>query len=217
VIATFLFTLLSSGIGAAAPVQQPPDGFRSLLNGTDLQGWKAHLGKIDVWGRDQGILYCDKGGGGWLLTEEEFDNFEIRFEFRWSREGGNSGLALRTPFMGNPAYQGMEIQLIDDENWAKVYKSELKDYQHTGSIYEVKPAVKRANQPIGEWNQVRAICDGRKVTIELNGMTINEADLDQFTATKKNHPGLARTKGSVGFQSYNHRVEFRNIWIKELK
>jgi hypothetical protein len=43
------------------------------------------------------------------------------------------------------------------------------------------------------------------------------ANLDDYKAKYKNHPGLERTTGRVGFQSYNVRVDFRNVWIKELK
>src|SRR5260221_3355257 len=74
---------------------KPAEGFKSLFNGTDLKGWKVHGGMMDVWGAEKGLLYCDKKGGGWLLTEEEFTDFELRCEFRWTTEGGNSGVGLR--------------------------------------------------------------------------------------------------------------------------
>ncbi|CEF48231.1 unnamed protein product [uncultured bacterium] len=194
----------------------PPEGFTALHNGKDLTGWKP-TGKADVWAAEGDLIVCKGGGGGWLLTEKEFADFEFRCEFRWAKEGGNSGVALRTPDKGDPAYVGMEIQLIDDENWAKVNKSELADYQHTGSIYDVQPAKARANKPIGEWNAVRIVCQGRKVLVELNGKELVNANLDDYPAKFDKHPGLKRDKGHVGFQSYNIRVEFRNIYIKELK
>lgn len=212
-ILVLLFTI--TPVPADEP--KPPDGFKSLLNGSDLKGWKVYSGDMAVWGIDKGVLYCDKKGGGWLLTEEEFGDFELRFDFRWTTEGGNSGIGLRVPRMGTPHVDGMEIQLIDDENWAKVHKFELKDTQHTGSLYGVKPPSKRVNKPIGEWNSVRVVCKGRKVTVEMNGMQINEVNLDAFKEAKgKEHPGILREKGCVGFQSYNFRVEFTNVWIKGL-
>ena len=194
-----------------------PEGFRQLFNGVDLKGWKVYSGDMAVWGADKGILYCDKKGGGWLLTEEEFGDFELRLEFRWTTEGGNSGIGLRVPRTGTPHVDGMEIQLIDDENWAKVHKSELKDTQHTGSLYGVKAPAKRVNKPIGEWNSVRVVCKSRKLTVEMNGTQINEVNLDEFKEAKgKTQPGILRDKGCIGFQSYNFRVEFKNIWIKPL-
>ena len=212
-----LSLLFSSGVALHANEPAPPEGFKNLFNGSDLKGWKVHAGNMDVWGAEKGVIYCQKGGGGWLLTEEEFGDFELRAQFRWTKEGGNSGVGLRAPRMGDPAYQGMEIQLIDDENWTKVHGSKLKPTQHTGAVYDVKEPSKQANKPIGEWNSIRIVCKGQKVSIEMNGETINEANLDDFKEAKgKSHPGILRAKGCVGFQSYNIRVEFRNVWIKPL-
>src|SRR5579871_44077 len=91
-----------------------PEGFTSIFNGQNLTGWKA-TGKMEQWAAEPGLIVCKGGGGGWLLTEKEYGDFEFRCEYRWDKKGGNSGVALRTPFEGDPAYVGMEIQLIDDE------------------------------------------------------------------------------------------------------
>lgn len=203
--------ILTSGSNAA-----PPEGFTSLFNGKDLSGWKA-TGKEDAWAAEDGMIVCKKGGGGYLLTDKEYGDFEFRCQFRWAKEGGNSGVGLRTPEKGDPAYAGMEIQLIDDENWEKVRKGKLADYQHTGSIYDVQPAKARANKPIGEWNSVRIVCKGRKVNVWINGEETANANLDDFEAKFAKHPGLKRDKGHIGFQSYNDRVEFKDIVIQELK
>ena len=194
----------------------PPEGFTALFNGKDLEGWKP-TGKADVWAAENGVIACKGGGGGYLLTDKEYGDFEFRCEYRWGKEGGNSGVGLRTPPKGDPAYAGMEIQLIDDENWEKVHKFKLADYQHTGSIYDVQPAKTAKNKPIGEWNSVVIVCKGRKVTITQNGAELVNADLDDYKAKFEKHPGLKREKGHIGFQSYNVRVEFRNVWVKELK
>ncbi|HEX3147050.1 MAG TPA: DUF1080 domain-containing protein [Gemmataceae bacterium] len=190
---------------------KPPEGFKSLFNGKDLTGWKA-TGKAEVWGAEKGVIYVDKGGGGWLLSEEEFGDFELWVDYKMSK-GANSGVALRTPREGDPAYVGMEIQLIDDEGWP----GKLADYQHTGSIYDVVPAAKLNNKPIGEWNTIHIVANGTKVKIEVNGTTVVDANLEDSKEKKgAKHPGLSRGKGHVGFQSYNTRVEFRNVFIKPL-
>jgi hypothetical protein len=191
---------------------KPPEGFTALFNGKNLDGWKS-TGKKDVWSVKDGAISVAGGGGGWLLTEKEFKNFELTLEYKLSK-GANSGVALRTPFEGDPAYVGMEIQLIDDEGWP----GKLADYQHTGSIYDVVPAKKQNNKPIGEWNKMRIVCDGPKVKIELNGEVLVDANLDDHKKAKgAKHPGILRDGGRVGFQSYNTRVEFRNVFIKPLE
>ncbi|MDY3556800.1 DUF1080 domain-containing protein [Gemmata sp. JC717] len=219
------FGVLAVAVCAAAlraddkpkPAEKPPEGFTALFDGKSLSGWKP-TGKADAWGVEDGLIVCKGGGGGYLLTEKEYANFEFRCEYKWAKAGGNSGVGLRTPEKGDPAYQGMEIQLIDDEGWEGVHKSKLADYQHTGSIYDVQPAKAAKNKKIGEWNTVKIVCDGRKVTVTQNDVELVNTNLDDYKAkADKNHPGLKREKGHVGFQSYNVRVDFRNVYIKELK
>ena len=189
-----------------------PEGFESLFNGKDLTGWKS-TGDMKVWGAEKGVIYVQGGGGGWLLTEKEYGDYELRLEYKMSK-GANSGVALRTPFKGDPAYVGMEIQLIDDEGWP----GKLETWQHTGSIYNVVPAKKLANKAIGEWNQMKIVAKGRKITVINNGEVLVDANLEEYEKEHaKRHPGILREKGHVGFQSYNKRVEFRNIFLKQLE
>lgn len=188
-----------------------PEGFTPLFNGKDLSGWKA-TGKMEVWGAEKGVLFVAGGGGGWLLTEKEYGDYELRLEYKLPKVG-NSGIALRTPFQGDPAYVGMEIQLIDDVNWKG-----LQTWQQTGSIYNVVPAKTVKNKEIGEWNAMRIVAKGRHIRVENNGAVLADANLDDFVKEHaERHPGILREKGRIGFQSYNLRVEFRNINIKELK
>jgi hypothetical protein len=196
-------------------VADAPDGFQALFNGKDLSGW--HVNKkadIKVWGADNGILYVNGAGGGWLLTDKEYGDFELRLEFKLPA-AGNSGVALRTPGTGNPPYDGMEIQILDNDWHVKNYKG-LKPAQHTGAIYGVVPPSKDVTRPIGEWNQYRITAKGRHVTVELNGAVIVNADLDLQKKHFKEHPGLLRKKGHLGLQSHDGRVEFRNLYVKPL-
>jgi hypothetical protein len=196
-------------LGGSPAGQKPPPGFEPLFNGKDLGGWKS-TGKKDVWGAEKGILYVQGGGGGWLMTEKEYADFELRLEFKMPKMG-NSGVALRSPLEGNPAYAGMEIQLLDDASWEK-----LRPTQQTGSIYDVVPAAKVVTRPHGEWNQMRIVAKGRRVLVELNGTKLVDANLDEYKEHAKKHPGLLRKSGHIGLQSYNFRVEFRNLYVKKL-
>ena len=181
-----LAVLLSFGIAIASPVRsddaKPPAGFVALFNGKDLTGWKA-TGNPKVWGVEKGVIYVEKGGGGWLLTEKEFGDFDLRLEYKMSK-GANSGVALRTPTKGDPAYVGMEIQLIDDEGWP----GKLADYQHTGSIYDVVPSSSRNNKPIGQWNKMHIVCKGSFVKVEVNGKTVVDANLEDSKEKKSAAP-----------------------------
>jgi hypothetical protein len=193
-----------------------PEGFVALFNGKDLKGWKVLDGKMEVWKAEDGLLVVDGKNGGWLMTDKEYADFELRLEFKMPKQG-NSGVAVRAPFEKgkNPAYAGMEIQLLDDA-WHKENYKGLKPTQLTGSIYDVVPPSKDALKPVGEWNKMTIIAKGRQVTIELNGTKIVDANLDQYKDRAKDHPGLLREKGNLGLQSHDGRVEFRNLFVKEL-
>src|SRR5262245_25155305 len=59
-----------------------PEGFEPLFNGKDLTGWTVTDGAdIKHWGVDNGLLYTDgQPGGGWLMTEKEYADFEVLVE-----------------------------------------------------------------------------------------------------------------------------------------
>src|SRR5262245_32373809 len=62
-----------------------PEGFKSLFDGKTLTGWKVLGKKIDGWAVDEtaGTFHTTpKGGGGWLMSEKEYGNFELRLQFK---------------------------------------------------------------------------------------------------------------------------------------
>ena len=200
----FRFSTVHSADDAA------PAGFERLFNGKDLKGWKVYNGKEEVWGIEEGMLYTKAGGGGWLMTEKTYKDFEIRLEYRMPKMG-NSGVALRAPLKGQPHVDGMEIQLLDDANWQN-----LQPWQFCGSIYGVVPPSKHVTKPFGEWNKIRIVAKGPKIMVELNDMVIVDANLDDHKDQAEKHPGILRKEGHLGLQSYNFRVDFRNIFVKPL-
>jgi hypothetical protein len=196
----------------------PPAGYVPLFNGKDLSGWKVLGGKMEAWDAADGLLFVKGGGGGWLMTEGEYADFELRLEFKLPK-AGNSGVAVRAPFRGNPAFQGMEIQLLDDP-WYLDQKNfkDLKPVQLTGAIYGVVPPSKDATKPAGEWNTMHITAKGPHITVTLNGVKTVDANLEDHKDRAKagDHPGILNKKGHLGLQSHDGRVEFKNIYVKSL-
>ena len=107
---------LTATLDAASPDKETPDsdGFVSLFNGKDLDGWQLRRADRKGYVVEGGLLVCPEGHAGYLFTDEEYADFILRFDFRLS-EGANSGIAIRTPLLdAKPAYQGTEIQLLDN-------------------------------------------------------------------------------------------------------
>jgi len=190
-------------------------GFVMLFNGKNLDGWTGN--KINHVVEEGTIAIRPKlGGEGNLYTEKEYANFNLRLEFKLT-PGANNGLGIRAPLEGDAAYIGMEFQVID--NTAQVYAN-LEPWQYHGSVYGVIPAKRGFLRPVGEWNEQEVIVDGTKIKIILNGATIVDGDIadsiSNGTLDGKDHPGLKRKTGHIGFLGHGSELWFRNIRIKNL-
>ncbi|MDR2116200.1 MAG: DUF1080 domain-containing protein [Planctomycetaceae bacterium] len=200
--------------------EEKADGFQLLFDGVKLSP-EIWQGAINGYPVEQGEIVCRKGGN--LLTRKEYEGFILRYEFQLP-SGGNNGIALwATPQKDGEGVFGMEIQILD--NSSERYKN-LQDYQYNGSIYGIVPAKRDAEKhdflkPVGQWNYQEITAVGSKVKIIQNGVTIIDADLDEFktkpTADGKDRPAVHRRKGVIGFLGHGEPVRFRNIRIKELQ
>jgi len=190
---------------------EPEEGFVTLFDGKTLRGWQKGPHGYVV---ENGVLVCQKGHGRRLMTAKEYANFIFRFEFKLE-PGSNNGVGIRTPLQGNPAYAGMEIQILDDS--APKYKN-LQPYQYHGSIYGVVPSKRGHQKPVGQWNTEEIRAEDGRIRVTLNGTVIVDANLDAIGKTMDGHehPGLHNKKGYVGFLGHGDRIELRNIRIKEL-
>jgi hypothetical protein len=216
-VALALVVLPLGPLAGRAPRAVPAEeGFTPLFNGKDLTGWKVIGGQPDSWQVVDGLLVCAGKGGGWLGTEKQYADFELRLEYRLP-PGGNSGVYLRAPDSGHISRVGMEIQLLDDND---PRYARLNYYQYTGALYHVAAPTQRATKPAGQWNELAIRLDGRLLIVTINGKQVLHADLDacrKDPAVAKEHPGLARTTGRIGLQHHHNRAEFRNIRVKELR
>jgi hypothetical protein len=198
----------SCGCCCCAP--EGEQGFVSLFDGKTLDGWQGNTAGYKVV---DGVMVCEPGGN--LFTDKEYADFIFRFEFKLPPLG-NNGVGIRTPLKGNPAYAGMEIQILDDKYKEK--HPQLHPYQYHGSVYGVVPAKPGHQKPIGEWNAEEILAKGGHIKVTLNGVVILDADLDKAKPIDgREHPGLHNKKGYIGFLGHGSRVEFRNIRIKDLE
>jgi hypothetical protein len=191
------------------------EGFQVLFDGTNMYNWTGNTNDYIL--EDGTIAVYPKGGNhGNLYTKEEYGDFVYRFEFQLT-PGANNGIGIRAPLDGDAAYAGMEIQVLDNE--AEIYKN-LHEYQYHGSVYGVIPAKRGFLKPIGEWNTEEITAKGNRIRVVLNGTVILDGDIAEAskngTADGKDHPGLKRTTGHIGFLGHGDTVRFRNIRIRKL-
>ena len=228
--AAFAASVFFVGASSADCCRARDDGFVPIFNGRNLDGW---TGAKHLFYVENGELVFKEGpkNYGNLFYEKEFRDFTARFSFKLV-PNGNNGFAVRAgkecvdggaliggnTVLSDAAYNGMEIQVLDDTGDKKQH---LKPWQYHGSIYGVVAAQKGALRPVGEWNDEEVTVCGENVTVVLNGRTILAASVkdlptDGTTPDGKPHPGLHNPSGYIGFLGHTMPVRFRDIRVKEL-
>lgn len=180
-------------------------GSQRIFNGRDLEGWrKAGHG---LWTVEDGAITGRfdpaRPGPGYIFTDREYQDFDLRLEF-WISHAGNSGVYVRQPLRefgtkgdDRPAHRpgdGVEVQI--DYNDAK---------NMTGAIYDKqKPSSIRGGEE--RWVAYRIVCQGPKVDVWVDGGQVNS------------YQPLRSARGAIGFQMHgqtphDHVVKFRNIEV----
>ena len=178
------------------------EGFRSLFNGKNLNGWVqlTDPGNFEV--RDGAIELVGKSGG-WLRSWDVYDDFVFRAEY-WIEEGGNAGFYIRTPAIGRQSRIGFEFQIMGQP----ASLAPRKDT--TGAIYDVRPP--DANyMKLGDWNEVELTCEGSRIRVMWNGNLAHDFRYEELDAMK-----TRAQSGFIGLQDHQSSVKYRNLRIKRL-
>lgn len=225
-----LFCLLLAAAPGCRHVPQEKLSVRLLSENGVPKGWlvrawadvKNAPPEGAVWKVEQGILQGSEPRGTWLVSEREYGDFILEFEFKLG-EQGNSGCGLRFPLQGDPAFDGLELQMVDPRYYGtnQVTAAEL-----TGSLYRAVAPRAQLFKPT-EWNKYEIACQGPFVKVVLNGEHILDVNLDKETTKPKRHDGTDAPalknrprRGHIGFQELSRgggHVQIRNIRITELE
>ena len=176
---------------------------KKLFNGKDLSGWVIY--GTEKWYVEDGLLISESGpdkGYGYLGTEENFDDFEVTLEFK-QEANGNSGVFIRSTVDGTKV-SGWQVEVAPPGH-------------DTGGIYEsygrgwlIKPDPEKDKAlKFGEWNKMRIVVKGNRVTSYLNGM-----EMVDFADDK-----IGEGKGGILLQIHDGggiKVYWRNIVVKQL-
>jgi hypothetical protein len=171
------------------------------------------------WVVKDGILHGGEPRGTWLLSEKLYGDFILKFDFKLGPTG-NSGCALRAPLFGDPAFDGMELQMADFR-----YNPQAKDSELTGGIYRAIAPRQQVYKPT-EWNSYTVTLQGNHLTVVLNGTTIHDLNLEEQNQQVKRHDDTPAPpvknrprKGHIGFQELSRGAEhvlIRNARLKVL-
>ncbi|HEY0706104.1 MAG TPA: DUF1080 domain-containing protein [Polyangia bacterium] len=237
-LVAFLALLLSAPLtGGAAPdpnavsADERAAGFVSLFDGRTGRGWRGYrrAGFPSAgWTIQAGVL--EHGGGSGkatgndLISEAQYDDFELRLEFRLA-PGANSGikyLVVERP--GEKAAIALEYQLLDDERHPDA-KNGRPGTRTLAGLYDlIAPPADKIVHPPGEWNEARIVVRGNQIEHWLNGArtVAFERGSPAFLALVANskyrsEPGFAAARrGHILLQDHGDQVGFRKIRIRRL-
>lgn len=207
--------------------KEKKEGWTLLFDGKTTSGWRTFNSPKagEGWKVANGELYLDKTvkeGRGDLLTEKEYQNYELSLE--WKIDAcGNSGIIFNV--IEDPKYSatyltGPEMQVLDNTCHpdAKIIK------HRAGDLYDLISCSKETVKPAGEWNHAQIVSNKGKMEFWLNGtkvveFTMHTPEWDQMVAGSKfkSMPDFGKAqKGRIALQDHGDKVSFRNIKIKAL-
>ena len=224
-LAAAFLLLVSSSLSAA----EPPEGFRAIFNGKDLEGWHGmpHFDPRDLarmpeemrkkqitewtndakqhWTVENGELVND-GHGAYLVTDEEFADYEMLIDYK-TVPLADSGIYLKA----NP-----QVQIWD---YTEESKFKLGADKGSGGLWNNSagaagkdPSVK-ADKAFGEWNSFRIRQIGARTSVWLNGqMVVDNAIMENYW--DRESPLFA--KGPVCLQTHGGEIRWRNIFVREI-
>lgn len=217
------------------------DGWQLLFNGQNLDGWKGYLKDTigSSWRVEDDAIYLHAEvqeewkwlpeDGGFIVTEKEYENFELRLQWKIT-DCGNSGIiyhAIESADYDEPWKTGLEMQVLDN----KCHPDGEIVKHRAGDLYDLIAATPVTVKPAGEWNDVRIVSDGNRIQHWLNGEKVVE--VERFSDAWKEVLGNSKfanpehndyspdygtaAAGHIALQDHNDsKVWYRNIKIKAL-
>ena len=206
---------------------EPPAGWITLFDGSSTEAWHTYQKDYvsSAWKIEDGALVLDKtegSEGGDLVTDQEFENYDLRLEWKIS-ECGNSGIIFNvheSEEYPRTYHTGPEMQVLDNS-----CHPDAKIHTHrAGDLYDMIPCKEETVLPANQWNTVRLRVKNGKTQFWLNGKKVVKFKMfdDQWKAMIadskfKDMPGFGKyKKGRIALQDHGDKVWYRNIRIKEL-
>ena len=217
---------LTSG---AATASKPPPGFTALINGDTLAGWRGgdtfdhrkllalppeeRAAQIATWTETMKAHWTiaqdelvNDGQGAYATTEKEYGDFELHLEYKTVAKA-DSGIYLR----GCP-----QVQIWDSTEQEKF---PLGADKGSGGLWNNSPGAPgkdplvRADKPFGEWNAMRIVMIGARVSVWLNDqLVVDHARLENYYDRKTPVPA----KGPIQLQTHGGEIRWRNIFVREI-
>ena len=173
---------------------------KSIFNGKDLTGWDVPDNNIWFTVKD-GVLKLENGPqkkGQTLWTSDEYENFEMEFDFKMGKGTVDSGVYVRN------SREQIQIGISGS------LKRDMTGSPYiSGKGYPVEAKGVKELLKLDDWNTMKICAEGKKYKVWLGGEKIMTYESDS-----------AIKKGKIGIQLHGNRVmsiEYRNLKARSLK
>ena len=191
-------------------------GWWLLFDGRTTSGWRGfrQTSMPSGWDVVDGAL-TRVGGGGDIITVDQFGDFELRLEWRIA-PAGNSGIMYRVSEAGEATYfTGPEMQVLDNGG----HPDGRSPLSSAGACYGMYAPSSDATRPVGSWNEVRIVAIGPRIEHWLNGTRMVEYEIGSSdwlmrlqSSPFRDLAGYGRApRGHIALQDHGDRVAFRSI------
>jgi hypothetical protein len=209
-----LAVLVLTAVGSAAA-----DDWTPLFNGKDLSGWKtfvdpkSNVEPSKIWSVKDDMIICMGDPFGYIITEKEFGDYELKLQWRWGEKvtkSRNSGVLLHCSGPDKIWPKCFEAQLFAGragdiwlvDGFKLTVDEKRKDPKQARHFLHLKDDVEKK---IGEWNEYHIVCKGNSVKLTVNGVLSNEGTDAELS------------KGKIALQSEGGEIHFQKIMIKPAK
>ena len=184
------------------------DSKEVLFNGENLEGWtcvldeKSDVPTSEVYGVKEGNIHIIGNPFGYMRTDKKYSNYKLHAEWRWVGEGTNSGLFIHVQDGDKLWPNAIECQLCNGKagDFVMLGGSKISEIECVGE-FPIKDRNGDFEKPVGEWNTAEIICEGKTITVYINGELQNQC-------TGEN------SEGYIALQSEGGPIEFRNVYIE---
>jgi hypothetical protein len=202
---------------------------KMLFNGKDLKGWHVDVPEMDKDANAKspflvrdGLLVSLGKPGGHLITDDQYENFRLTFNYRFAGKPGNCGALV---FVSTPRAlyemfpKSIEIQMMNQnagDFWCIQEDITVPDMEkrrgpkekwgvNGDKLRRIPNLTDGTEKPLGEWNSMVIECVRNSIKVWLNGVMVNYG----YNATAE--------KGQIALQSEGSEVEFKEVKVTPIK
>jgi hypothetical protein len=218
------------------------DGFVSLFNGENLNGWvekKAPRDRNYIFFRViDGTIMANSLNNpehdyAWLYSEKEYADFELKYQFRaFKTSSGNSGVQVRSRYNDEEFWMnGPQVDIHPPEPWRTgMVWDETRGVQRwvfpnipknawVNESMQRKTIIFYFAEETNQWNVMRIRCKGTSIEAWLNGVKITNFDGEGILNDETHRELNVGMKGHIALQIHEKDaliLQFKEIYIREL-